>query len=290
MIKTLLKYLPLLLFISTANAEIKWSVTINDNPEKVGVFTVGHSSTLIQILETMPWIEEGSQSGEGKYLYIFYAPDSIESQAIYQQTRPLLEDVNIRWIPIQGYGKSLNGLYETRTPEALKNAFTKQQFPAIQNPQKMEITASMVMTAFIYLRHNNYFSPEIGSYFPTVFYGTENEMTAYSDPKNIDTIITQIPITTPSNELVMLEQLAEIPYKVFPVQGYAYFSNEEGGIWPIYLYPNEKATHLGFTDNRLPIKGITDNGYLAIDIQDGKGRYIFMKYFKDDVEISNKAK
>lgn len=278
------------LAVTTANAEIKWSVTINDTSEKVGTFTVGHSATLTQVLEAMPWIEEGSQSGEGKYLYIFYAPDSAESQALYQQTRPLLEDVNIRWIPIQGHGESLNGLYETRTPEALKNAFTKQQFPAVQNPQKMEVTASMVMTAFIYLRHNNFFSPEIGSYFPTIFYGTEDEMTAYSDPKNIETIITQIPATTPNSKALMMEQFAETPYKIFPVQEYAYFANEEGGIWPIYLYPNEKATHLGFTDNRLPIKGITDNGFLAIDIQDGKGRYVFMKYFKDNVEISNKAK
>lgn len=291
--RKLIKYLFIPLFgLSTAQADIQWSVMINkQQSETVGTLTEDHSENILRILESMPWIEEGSQTGEGKYLYVIYSPSSEESQKLYQQTRTLLEDVNIRWIPIQQKEFIIvDGLYETRTPEALKNAMTTGTFPTIENTEKTTLISNMVLTGFVYLRALNIFSPESLSYFPTVIYGGSEKLLVHPNPSNIADIVPNIPVTTPTIQDITMDSLSENSYKVYPVREFAYFINEENSPATVTLYPAENGISLGTINNQLPIKGITDNGYMAIDIRDGNGQYLFIKYFNDDVEINAQAK
>ncbi len=274
--------------LQVAAAEISWSFLIDrDISQKVATLTENHATNILRIFESMPWIEEGSQQGEGKYLYIFYAPNSEESRALYTQTRDLLDQVNIRWIPIQRGDLSVDGLYETRTPEALKNAMINGIIPEVQDVDRIKRIASMTFTGFIYLRASNIFSPETQSYFPTVIYGDKDNLTIEIEPNDIEALIQNIPLSIPNTQIKTIEALAAEPVTLFPVKKFAYYTNEDPMPTEVYLYPSKNSPYLGALDNTLPISGITDNGYMAIDLIDGTGRYIYLKYFEDNIKIQH---
>ena len=272
--------------IQIASAEILWSVLIDKGiSQKVATLTENHSANILRIFESMPWIEEGSQQGEGKYLYILYTPNSQESHALYAQTRDFLDQVNIRWIPIQRGDFIIDGLYETRTPIALKNAMTKGIIPAVQDVDRTQRISSMTFTSFIYLRAANILSPETQSYFPTVIYGDKDNLTIEIEPHNIPALIQNISLSTPSTHHMTIEALAAEPVTRFPVKKFAYFTNESSTPTEVFLHPSKNSLYLGTLDNTLPISGITDNGYMAVDLIDGTGRYIYLKYFEDNIKI-----
>lgn len=276
----------LLMYLGVAHAEVIWPEKADDKMiGKIGVLTENHSKNILGVLESMPWIEEGIQKGEGKYMYVLYTPTSTASQELYSKTRSYLDQVNIRWIPIIRGENSVDGLYETRTPEALANAFQSNIIPDIKDQDYVSLLSNMTFTGFIYLRSGSFFSPEAKSYFPTVIYGDANKLSIDIAPNSIEDIISNIPITLQNIDKPSIADLAKKSFKLYSVEKNARYHNESDKLAPIYLYPGVDGVKLGSLGGSFPesiISKITNNGYIAFDIN-GKGNYLYLKYVQDKV-------
>ncbi|WP_077929150.1 hypothetical protein [Wohlfahrtiimonas populi] len=275
----------LLMYLGVAHAEVIWPEKTDDKMiGKIGVLTENHSKNILGVLESMPWIEEGIQKGEGKYMYVLYTPTSTASQELYSKTRPYLDQVNIRWIPIIHGENSVDGLYETRTPVALANAFQSNIIPDIKDQEYVNLLSSMTFTGFVYLRAGTFFSPEAKSYFPTVIYGDANKLSIDIAPNNVEDVIGNIPVTSQRIAKPSIAELAKKKFKLYNVEKNARYVNQSDDFVPYFLYPSQDGIGLGafsVDDPSNLISGITDNGYIALDLS-GRGNYIYVKYIKDE--------
>ena len=280
-----------ILCIGVSQAKVIWpAATDVEMTNKTGTLTEGHAKNALQILEKMPWIEEGAQKGQGKYLYVFFNPASSTSKDLYTKTRPYLNYVNIRWIPIRTDETNVNGLYETRTPQALADAFNKGVMPKIRNQKQMNAVENMTFTGFIMLRGGRMLSPEGESYFPTMIYGDSDKLSVVSASNYIEGMMNNIPLTMPNITQPTIVELAERqPVTLHRFKEDTRYQTQEGERAPMLLYPSEDAVRTGSLGSDNPpviIDGMTDNGYLAIDFN-GMGNFI---YIKDDPSIIRLSK
>lgn len=280
-----------MLCIGVSQAKVIWpEATDAEMTGKTGILTEGHAENALQILERMPWIEEGTQKGQGKYLYVFFNPASSTSKDIYTKTRPYLNQVNIRWIPIRTDKTNVNGLYETCTPQALADAFDKGVMPKIRNQEQMNTVENMTFTGFILMRGGRLLSPEGESYFPTMIYGDSDKLSVVSAPIHIEWMMNNIPLTQPKITQPTIVELAKRqPFTLHRVKEDTRYQTQEGERAPMLLYPSEDAVRVGSLGSDNPpviIDGMTDNGYLAIDFN-GMGNFI---YIKDDPRIVRPSK
>lgn len=275
-------------------AESIWPEAIDDDMVgKIGQHTDNHAFNMLKLLESMPWIEEGNQQGEGRYIYVLYSPFAQKSREFYTKTRAYLDQVNIRWIPIIQGKTNVDGLYETRTPAALENAMLNSIIPTVMEPNVTNIVSNMTFTGFIYIRAAAMLSPEASSYYPTVIYGDHKKISVNIAPFAFDVqeIIDDVPLTTPNTSFPTMMELAKRPIELYKVDEHVNYLNESDQLATIFLYPSEDGVSIGALDgDRNPdvISGMTPNGYAAIDVN-GRGNYIYLKLL-DHPKIEIKPK
>lgn len=285
--KKLLKPILLAVLLSgIANGNALWPEAMDaEMAGKVGTLTSNHADYVMNYLESAPWIEVGSQQGKGKYLYVLYTPNSVDSQALYQHLKPYVDQVNVRWIPIIAGGLNVDGLYEKRTPETLARLFDESLMAIAQGSEALKRLSSMTFTGFIYLRSLNAFSPESQSYFPTVLYGDSHQVMVdiLPDVESLDQLIAQIPVTMPNTNQPNMAELAQVAHQIYPVKSTMRYMNDSNQANPVYLSPSEDSVQVNtfrYDRNSYLISGITDNGYIAMDIN-GQGNYLYIKYIQN---------
>src|SRR5699024_9033452 len=127
------------------------------------------------------------------------------------------------------------GLYETRTPEALENAFKNGVIPIVQNQNYIDLVSNMTFTGFIYLRVANALSPEAKSYFPTVIYGDSKRLSIEIIPKNVEKLIHGIPVTLPNTSQASILELAKKKFTLHEVEKNTQYYNQENKLVPYFL-------------------------------------------------------
>lgn len=276
--------------LGTTHADVIWPVATTDEAiGKIGILTKQEAENTLRIVESMPWIEEGTQKGEGKYMYVLYTPTSLESKELYNKTRPYLDQVNIRWVPILS-NDSIDGLYETRTPEALEASFQSGNIPEVKNSKYIDLVSNMTFTGFIYLRGSTALSPDFSSRFPTVIYGNADKLFISIVPYDIEKIVNEIPVTLVNENTGQpsILELAKRKFTLYDVEKNTLYHTEKGKLAPISLFPSDDGVILGALDSDFPptvVAGITDNGYIALDIN-GRGNYIYIKHLKTESIIN----
>ncbi|WP_077929149.1 hypothetical protein [Wohlfahrtiimonas populi] len=269
--------------LGITQADVIWPTNIDDEAiGKTGILTESEAANALRILESMPWIEEGSQE-EGKYMYVFYFPTLAKSKELYDKTRAYLDKVNIRWIPIHS-DYSIAGLYETRIPELLNRAIVEDKVPKVKDQEYIDLVSRMTFTGFIYLRIAGAFSPQSQDYLPTIVYGDNNKLFVSIMPDNIEKLVNSIPKSIPNTTQPTILELAKKNIELLKVQeGMTYF-NASNEMVPIFLYPDEKGVEIGrlspdAPSPPFPVSGITNNGYIAIDLNN-RGNYIYIKHIE----------
>lgn len=263
------------LFVSTASADMKWS-SQNPNSSPVNTLTEGHAKNFFHLISNLPWTEEGLKQEKGKVMYVLYFPECPASKDFYKETRKILDQVTIRWIPFTG-DDHIAGLYETRTPEALKTAFTKEVLPKVVDKKVTETMVNSSVLGVAMFQAAKVYAPDGNMYFPTVIYGDENNAWVSISP-DVDTLVKKIPETTLSKMPLMVEK-AKVAVKLLPVKKPINYQNTKEGFASVMLFPAADGIRIaGFdkTISPLPVAGYTEDGYVAIDAL-GKQVYMYVQ-------------
>lgn len=243
-----------------------------------GYMTKPHSKRVLSVIEQMPWIEERAKNESHKYVYIFYFPECPASQELYEESREFIDEINIRWIPL--VHERYAGLFETRTPKALRDAFEKDIAPKIQNQKLAEKNLNLTVTTFRFLLTMGLISSDRKGHFPTVVYGNSDRIDILINPYFED-IVELIPNTHSTQEPYILELAAmEAPNINAVSKGTMYQTKKETSV-EVYLTADENSLLLGVITGELgpfEVVGTTKGGLIVVDLS-GDGDYI---YFKDE--------
>lgn len=253
-----------------------------------GYLTKPHSKGVLSVIEQMPWIEEPALNGSQKYIYIFYFPECPASQELYEESREFLGKVNIRWIPV--VRERYAGLLETRTPEALKDAFEKDIAPKIENIQLTNHKLHLTITAYRFLISMGLLSSDKGGHVPTIVYGDSNRLNISINPFFED-VIPYTPNTHAVQNPFILELAARDEPHINLVKEKTIYQVEKGKSVKVYLTAHENSLVLGMISNELSpfeIAGTTDNGFIVIDIS-GDGHYVYLKNIESLTAVDPKS-
>ena len=266
----LLSLFTLLCFVSSASAE--WNSAKDVNTEE-GLGAV----IFMSFAENMPWIADGTDTG--KYLYVIGEAGCSATVQLYKLSRKYTKDMQIRWIFLDGTGEgTYNSMYETRTPEAVKDLLEKELLPDDKDPKKTAKVDQYVLKAMSIFIFRQVITADGNIYFPTLIYGNKEKATIQVglDPSGLGELIASIPTVPVDKDFVPLALTADqdaVPLKPLP-KDYKYVNNTAENT-PMYMMPDEKAPRVGSIPPKLdwpiPCVGFTESGFIAMKVLDSGG-------------------
>lgn len=241
------------------------------------------AKNLIEFAENMPWIADGKDTG--KYLYVLADAGCSASAELYEKTRKYTDDVQIRWIFVDPQGEgTYNSLYEERTPEALKEAFTARRLPADKDPARGAKIELYVLKAVAAMLMNKSIAPGMDGFgYPTLIYG-DSETAAVSigfEPRTLFAVIKSIP-AVPVKENFVPEALTadQGAHPLLPLPAGYRYTNSHAENAPYFLMPDTKSPRVGSVlpavESPLDCMGVTESGFIAMQItKNGGNIYCF---------------
>lgn len=273
----------IIFMVQSGFAEQGWPKNKSEDPRGLtNTLTGKHAENMMRLVSNLPWLPDpdNKEKNSKKYLYVIYTPSCSISQEFYKASRKFADKVQIRWIPVDPEGGSLNSMYEHRTGETVRKAFNTSMVPPDKDPKKTENINMYSSAGIAYLLLGQILSPDQILYFPTLVYGTpEKAFVTIGPVKNLDKLVKGLPETTETEEPEAVGLGAQ-KTDILIVKSAPLYKNEGKERAAIRLVPDSKGVDIGgFLPGKswpLPVKGVTENGFVAFVVS-SKGAPIFIE-------------
>lgn len=229
-----------------------------DRGRQLHITNTAHSTSLLNVLENAVWAKDGNS--QGKIAYVIYSTECAWSRKLFQDTRGLQSDVELRWIPVAAQGADY--VTEQRNSDAVALTFQGQTGPVTE--------ADSARRAVIYnygvLQSANYhFQPYANDRtfaYPTVMYQTAQGLKVIAgNPPDLQAMLSEIQPTPDKTQLIPKGvHLSQTPVTIKAVSTLKTFQNTEQTALKVYGAPSEQAPII---DDLQPGYGTGTTGLVA---------------------------
>lgn len=151
-----------------------------------------HARSLLTVLENAVWAQDGK--GNGKIAYVVYSTECSWSRKLFQDSRGLQGEIELRWIPVAARGADY--VAEQRNTEAIALTFQGQTGPL----NAADIARRAVTYNYGVLQSSNYhFKPYANDRtfsYPTIMYQTADGLKVISgNPADLNAMVAEIKST-----------------------------------------------------------------------------------------------
>lgn len=238
------------------------------------VVTGQAAENMRNVLENLGWIADGKD--QGKHLYVFFSTSCIYCRGLFEITRGMTEEAQLRWVPLSRESE-LDHMYENPDVATLAAAFEGKAAPECRNKESSERTRFYNLGAVQFFLAAQLLTdgPASGFGLPTLLYPSKDGLSVISglpgDMRSVIKDIRQVEAAKAGFAPAAFGH-AGMDVEAVPVADGKYL-NEHKQDMPIFLTPFEGAPKMGGvpagTKQAVPILGVTRSGYALLSL-DGK--------------------
>jgi hypothetical protein len=205
------------------------------------------------------WAADGDASA--KQIYVIYSPTCAWSKKLYEDTRDISRDIQIRWIPHGGTGAAQVALQ--RDGYSVHKAFMGQ-LADTGNNKGLEFNQKTTTAIFDYIGTDN----KQNLTYPTVIYESAAGLAVYTgNPSDLYAVVADIkPRPAMANYEPKGLELINAEIKILPVRGEGSYANTTSSALMVMDYPLDGGSQISDLppDNLVKMRGVTENGWVAV--------------------------
>jgi hypothetical protein len=217
-----------------------------------------HARSLLNVLENAVWAQDGK--GSGKIAYVVYSTECGWSRKLFQDSRGLQGEIELRWIPVAARGADY--VTEQRNTESIALTFQGQTGPL----NAADIAKRAVNYNYSVLQSANYhFKPYANDRtfaYPTIMYQTANGLKVIAgNPADLNAMLAEVK-STPEKLAIQPAgvDIVKQDIQIEPRPGLKSYQNAGQTAIKVFGAPSAQAPVI---DNLEPGYGIDATGLVA---------------------------
>ena len=236
------------------------------------------AENILNMLANSGWIADGPDNG--KHLYVLFTATCGYCEMLYDKTRALTDEVQLRWIPMDS-GGDLDRLYENPVAQSVKNSFDGQLPDGVDPEKAARIRQYTIGGVIFYIANQTIVDNPSRFGFPTLLYGEGDKLSVIVGmPQDMPGMIKSIPQGKADDQgfVPAAYAFADRKVELLAIKSLSYSNNNQENT-SIRMMPFDDAPRLGSAlpgTSGIPVLGVTENGYAVVSF-DGSNPHIYVQ-------------
>jgi hypothetical protein len=194
-----------------------------------------------------------------KHMYVIYSPSCGWSKKLYDDTRTLTDEVQLRWVTYEGPGSST--VAAKRDARSVQSSF-EGRLPETPDRKALFYNKTAVGTIYDYLEDGDGFG------YPTVIYLSQEGVVVVSGyPEDLDALVADIkPRPKKASYTPGGLKIINTNIDVQRLPGISRYANLTNATMPIQAFPGKAGIKVGELppETSLPMTGVVKSGWVAV--------------------------